>query len=599
MNEQVRSRALDRANVDPITLQIIRHELVSVPNQIEKNIERTAFSPLVQEYKDYSVGFVDKAGRLVAQSRGSLPIFVANALGTAVRHGLSIFGEDDLRSGDVVISNDPGTLGQHLNNVVAYTPVRVDGALIGFFAVLVHWIDLGGIVPGSCQSTSTTDIWQEGIQFPSIKLISEGRRLPDIFRLIASNTRFPRLLLGDLEAQLGGCIVGRQLVTEIVQKHGIAAVESAIEDMWEAADAAVAQVLKNVPPGVYTASSFLDDDGIRFGTQVPVEVRVAVEDGAVTVDLSGVADQVKGPFNAGRNGGAVAAARIAFKYLFAPDTPVNEGDFRRLKVEIPDGKFLSARPDAPIGGSGAMMPTVVDTILKAMASAFPDRVAAAHHGIYGVHSIFGSLPKTGERFHNLDTVTGGWGASARDDGPGPFRSAAHGDVPDVPIEMQEALYPFRVESKRLLSDTGGPGNHRGGVGVEKQYRFLHPCHVLTKFDRGGCPPWGLDGGGQGKSGYVELTRADGQSERFYKGEREVGPGDVLRIVSGGGGGFGPPFERDPSAVASDVALGYVTRDRAASDYGVVIKPDGNVDAAETAKLRRDRSGKSQASIGGG
>lgn len=581
------SRQMDVAS-DPITLQIIRHELIAIPNQIERNIERTAFSPLVQEYKDYSVGFVDPEGRLVAQSRGSLPIFVANALGTAVRHGLSIYGATGMLDGDVVISNDPGTLGQHLNNVVAYTPVRMGGDLLGFFAVLVHWIDLGGSVPGSCQSTTTTDIWQEGVIYPTVKLINEGRRNPDMFRLIAANSRFAAMLLGDLEAQLGGCLMGCSLVKEIASKHGAGTVRNAIADMWSAADAAVEQALKKVPPGIYTASSFLDDDGVRMNQRVPVEVKVIVGEGAVAVDLSGVADQVAGPFNAGRNGGAVAGARIAFKYLFSPDTPVNEGDFSRLTVEIPDGKFLSARPDAPIGGSGAMMPTVVDTILRAMAGAFPDRVAAAHHGIYGVHTVFGMNPETGERFHNLDTVTGGWGGSAHSDGPGPFRSAAHGDVPDIPVEMQEALYPYRIEAKQIRSDSAGPGRHRGGIGVEKRYRFLHPCSIVTKFDRAGCPPWGLRGGAEGRPGYVEIERATGERERFYKGERLLQPGDVVNFVSGGGGGYESPYTRDPAQVAADVREDYVSREAAAIDYGVAINADGGIDDAATAKLRAAR-----------
>ena len=190
------------AHHDPISLQIIRHELVAIPNQIEKNIERTAFSPLVQEYKDYSVGFVDPDGRLVAQSKGSLPIFVANALGAAVREGISVYGTDGLADGDIVISNTAEVLGQHLNNVAAYTPVRIGEDLVGFFAVLVHWIDVGGAVPGSCGSTTTTDVWQEGVQYPAVKLIERGTRREDIFRMIAVNSRFPKLLLGDLEAQL-------------------------------------------------------------------------------------------------------------------------------------------------------------------------------------------------------------------------------------------------------------------------------------------------------------------------------------------------------------------------------------------------------------
>jgi N-methylhydantoinase B len=570
---------------DPITLQVIRHELVAVPNQIEKNIERTAFSPLVQEYKDYSVGFVDPAGRLVAQSRGSLPIFVANALGAAVREGLQVHGADSLADGDIVISNTAAVLGQHLNNVVAYTPVRVDGTLAGFFAVLVHWIDVGGAVPGSCVSTTTTDVWQEGVQYPAMKLVAAGRRLDDVFRLIAINSRFPRLLLGDLEAQLGGCVMGRDLIVAIVLKYGQKAVNATICAMWQDADAAVAKVLGSLPAGTYAAEAYLDDDGIRHDQRVRVHAQVTIADGRLTIDLSGCDDQVKGPFNAGRNGGAIAAARIACKYFLAADTPVNEGDFARLDVVIPEGKFLSARPDAPIGGSGAMIPTVVDTILRAMGQAMPDRAVAAHHGIYGVHSLFGALPDSGERFFNLDTVTGGWGASASMDGPGPFRSNAHGDVPDVPVEMQEALFPYSLVAKELLPDSAGAGRHRGGLGVEKRYRFKFPCHLIVKFDRVACPPWGLEGGLPGSPGRVRIIRADGSEEIFFKGERELGPGDELRVSSGGGGGYGDPFDRPVEAVVADIRAGYVSVKQSHEIYGVVLAADLSVDAEATAALR--------------
>jgi N-methylhydantoinase B len=573
------------AHHDPISLQIIRHELVAIPNQIEKNIERTAFSPLVQEYKDYSVGFVDPDGRLVAQSRGSLPIFVANALGAAVREGISVYGTDGLADGDIVISNTAEVLGQHLNNAAAYTPVRIGEDLVGFFAVLVHWIDVGGAVPGSCGSTTTTDVWQEGVQYPAVKLIERGTRREDIFRMIAVNSRFPKLLLGDLEAQLGGCVMGRDMLVQVASRHGVPAIRAAIDTMWQDADAAIGRVLEKIPPGIYTADALLDDDGVRTGTPVRVEARIEIGGGRMKIDLSGCADQVTGPFNAGRNGGAVAASRIAFKYLLAPDTPVNEGDFTRLDVEIPDGKFLSARPDAPIGGSGAMIPTVVDTILRAMGAAMPERAVAAHHGIYGVHSLVGMSTKTGERFFNLDTVTGGWGASATTDGPGPFRSNAHGDVPDVPAEMQEALYPYYLEAKELVTDTGGPGRNRGGVSVEKRYRFSEPCRVMAKFDRTVCPPWGLHGGGEGSQGYVEVTRADGRQVKLLKGELDLSPGDLLRVRSGGGGGFGSAFDRDASSVRADVEAGYVSAEQARAVYGVVLRPDRTIDVSATNALR--------------
>lgn len=350
--------------VDPITLEIIKHQLVAIPNQIERNIERTAFSPLIYEYKDFAVGLVDPAGRLVAQSRGSLPIFVANALGTAVREGLSILGTENIHDGDVVISNSAAWMGQHLNNVVAYSPIRVEGDLIGFFAVLVHWVDIGGSVPGSCLSSSTTDVWQEGIQLPTLKLIERGVRRRELFRLIETNTRFPHLLMGDIEAQLGGCEAGHNMMQAVIARYGVAAVREAISIVWRDAEASVETLLRSAPQGRYHASSILDDDGVRLGVRIPVDVGVEIRDGVLTVDFSNLSRQVTGPFNAGRNGGAIAAARIACKYLLAPSTPVNEGDFARLRVEVPDGTFLSAGRGAPIAQSGSMVPTVVDTIMR-------------------------------------------------------------------------------------------------------------------------------------------------------------------------------------------------------------------------------------------
>lgn len=575
------------APVDRITLEVIRHQLVSVPNQIERSIERTAFSPLIYEYKDYAVGIVDAQGRLVAQSKGSLPIFVANALGTAVREGLSVLGAGGIGDDDVVITNSAAWLGQHLNNVVAYTPLRHEGELIGFFCVLVHWVDIGGAVPGSCLSPSTRDVWQEGIQFPTVKLIENGVRREDVFRIIAANTRFPTLLLGDVEAQLGGCLAGRQEMKAIIARYGTEAVRAAIETMWKTSENAVARIIEDAPEGNFRASTELDDDGVTEGRRVPVDVSVTIKNGRITVDLSGLGDKVDGPFNAGRNGGGIAAARIAFKYLLAPSTPVNEGDFARLDVVIPDGKFLSAPADAPIGHSGSTVPTVVDTILNAMGQAFPERAAAAHHGIYGIHAFYGQLPESGQRYQHLDTVTGGWGATADSDGPGPFRSNGHGDVPDVPVEMQEVFYPYRIESKRLVTDSGGSGLRRGGLGVEKIYTIGWPCRLMAAFDRTHCPPSGLAGGGSGCSGGVRIDRTDGTGEFLTKGERSLDRGDRVTVTSAGGGGFGEAFRRPEDEVLADIRLGYVSPEAAANQYGVVVGADLGVDREATNRKRHN------------
>lgn len=587
MNIPTTREADDELDFDPVTLEIIKHDLVSIPNQIDKNITRTAFSPLINEYKDYAVGIVDPQGRLIAQSRGSLLIFVANALGTAVRDGLALYGEAELQHGDVVISNHAGTLGQHLNNVVMYTPIRVgeQEALIGFFCVLMHWIDVGGIMVGSCSSTTTTEIYQEGIQFRTVKLMERGERRRDMFRMIEYNTRFPDMLLGDVEAQIAGCLMGRELVREIADKYGAATYFAAIQAMWRHAEKKVRAAISQAPDGEYKARSFLDNDGVNLDVTVPIGVAVRIDGDEVTVDFSEVADQLPGPLNAGRNGGAVAAARIAVKYLFSPDEPVNEGDFRALNVEIPDGKFLSAGPQAPIGGSGNMIPTTVDTILWALAQAFPERAVAAHHGSYGVHAFHGISPVTGAPFYHLDTSVGGWGASATCDGYGPSRSNVHGDTSDVPVEMQEAFHPYRFEGYALRPDSGGPGRFRGGLGVEKSYLITAECRLNLKIERIGCPPWGLAGGGSGKPAQVTLYRADGGKQVVAKGDHLLYRDDRVVIQTGGGGGYGPPWERHPEHVLADVVAGYVSPACAHSEYGVVVTEDGLIDPMATAKAR--------------
>jgi N-methylhydantoinase B len=583
----VRPEASTGQAFDPITLEVIKHDLVSIPNQIDKNIIRTAFSAFISEYKDYSVGIVDPEGALISQSRGSLAIFVANALGTAVRDGLSVYGREQLRSGDIVISNHAGTLGQHLNNVVMYTPVRVgpDEELIAFFCVLMHWIDIGGSMVGSCTSTTSTEIFQEGLQLRTVKLCDRGRRIEELFRVIEYNTRFPEMLLGDIEAQIGGCIMGRRMVEEIADKFGSRKFRAAVESMWNHAEAGVRAMLRDAPDGDFRAYSFLDNDGINLDQPVAVGVRVRIEGEHITVDFSEVSEQRPGPFNAGRNGGAVAAARIAIKYLFSPGEPVNEGDFRALTVEIPDGKFISATGTTALGSSGNMIPTVVDTVLHALADAFPGRVAAAHHGTYGVHAFHGNSPHTGRQFYNLDTICGGWGASAQMDGYGPSRSNAHGDTSNVPVEMQEAFCPYLFESYSMRPDSGGPGRFRGGLGVEKMYRITAPCQLNLKIERTKCPPWGLRGGKPGTVSDVEIRRVGGDVLRVLKGNHLLGPGDVVVVLTAGGGGFGPPWEREAWRVVDDVRLGYVSRAAAQKDYGVVLRDDGMADAAATALLR--------------
>jgi N-methylhydantoinase B len=584
MTNQEKQKA--QSGGDPIERQIVRQRLIAIPNLIEKNVERTAFSLLVREYKDFAIGFVDAKGMLVTQSRYSLPGFVANALGLGVREAIAVLGLDNLNMGDVVLVNGY-VLGKHLNDVVALTPVRVSDRLIGFFAVLVHWIDVGGRIVGSCFSAESTDIWQEGFQLPTVKLMERGERRDDVFRILMANTRFPDLLYGDLQAQIGGCFLGRDMVLEIAKDHGVDVVEATMLEMRQDASAAAAKAISSLPKGVYEASSFLDDDGVRRGVPLQVRTAVTVEADSITVDLTGTSDQTSGPVNLSFDGGAVAFARVAAKTLLSPVSPVNEGDFDRVHVVAPPGTFLSAKRGAAMGQGGYNGPTVAETILKALSTVLPDRIPAGHHGTYGVHTFTGK-DRSGEKFLCLDAMSGGWGAFADRDGPSALRSLTHGDVRDVPVEIQEAMYTYRILSKKLRQDSGGAGCFRGGLGVEKVYEFPRDDSLRFNInvERTDCPAWGLRGGGDGIPPAVEFSES---SSEVIKGLRKddllISPGDRLRVASGGGGGYGSPFDRSPESVFSDVVDGYVSHEAALEIYGVVISQAGILDISKTQERR--------------
>lgn len=576
---------LDSIHVNPVEAEIIRFGLLSIPKQIEINITRTAYSPLVYEYKDYAVGIVDPDGRLIADSQGGVPIFVANALGVAVRDGLHIHGRDGIKPGDVIFSNHAGTLGQHLNNVVMYTPINVDEELVGFMAVLVHWVDIGGIAVGSCAPTGTSEIYQEGVQFRSVRLYSEGRRVDDMYRIIEINTRFPTALLGDLESQLAGCLHGRELARVLFEKHGTGKVRRAIELMWDRSERIARAAIAAMPDGEYEAESFLDNDGFDLTRNVPIKVVVRVSGDEMTVDFSGIADQLRGSINSGREGGAVAAARIAFKYLATPYEPADDGAFRPLHVEIPPGKFLSASAEAPMAMYSTPLPSVIDTVMRAMVKAAPDRLAAGHHSNFGIHTLLGRDARTGERFYNLTSGQGGWGALKGQDGPGPYKTMSHGDTLDIPVEAQEALYPMRIEQFGLRPDSGGAGEFRGGVGTQKTFVALADTEVQLNFERTQCLPWGLFGGANGQAPVAFVERKGEEPAKLLKGNVALRAGDRVHVQMSGGGGFGSPLKRSLTAVQNDLKHGYVSPCAARTQYGVAVSDDGLIDEAETAKMR--------------
>jgi N-methylhydantoinase B len=571
------SRLAERPFIDPVTLEVIRHGIVSICDQIDANMTRTAFSPYIYEYKDYAVGIVSAEGELIAQCNGGMPVFVADSVGMAVRDGLETYGRENLHKGDVVVCNHAAVQGQHLNNTVMYTPIfaRQDGTdLIGFFAINCHWIDIGGSTIGSI-SYSATEIFVEGLQLRSIKLWSNGEPVEEVYRIIENNTRFPLELLGDIAAQLAGCLLGRDLTAAMADRYGVSFFRAAIATILDQCEAAVREKLRALPDGTYEAEAFLDSDGLQE-EKIPIKVRIIIDNDEMTVDYTEIAAQVRGCINSGYYGGGRTTARVAFKYLIATSEPANEGTFRPLKLILPQGKLLSADSTAAMGLYSIPFPTVIDCIIKALEPALPERVTGAHFGTFSSVRFFGNRSDNGAPFNCNDSGHGGWGACATHDGAGPFRTMAHGDTRLIPIELQESMYPYRVEELCLRQDSGGPGMWRGGLGFEKQYIVLAPCKLWVNFDRVGCPPWGVQGGKAGKPGHVSIfKRGAREPETLYKTENyQLGAGDRVRVAVGGGGGYGLSTQREVELVQRDVARGYVSRARARDDYGVVIEADG-------------------------
>jgi len=551
---------------DPVTIEVVRNSIVAFADEMADVLSKSAYNMMIYEVRDYCCGLIDTSGRMISQNRGGLPIFLAD-LGIAIEDGIAMHGLDGFAEGDVLIMNLGAVCGQHLNNVVIYAPCFHAGELVGFAANRAHWVDIGGGRQGF-GSNATTDIYSEGIQMRSLKIHEAGKANATLMQIIRDNIRYPDASLGDLRAQIASCQVGARRYRDLVGRYSRPVVEAAVAKIWDQADAAVRAVVEKIPDGTYCAESFLDNDGRDLTTPLRIKTTVRVEGDEMTVDFSEMHPQVAGPLNSGRSGG-IAAARVAFKALTSPSLDVNEGCFRALKVELPDGTMLSARPPAALGQWSIALPTVIDTLLKALAPAVPHMIPAAHKGDMGGCSFFG-MRDDGAGFLLLNIFGGGWGGRPTGDGVSAAMSVCQGDVRNTPVELQEIKYPFLIERCALRPDSGGAGQFRGGLGIELTYKVLQSCRGNINFDRTVTPPWGLNGGLDAEVSVAVIERADGSIERVHKATNAAfGVGDRVTFLTAGGGGYGDPGQRDPIALRNDLQDGLVSAKAAARDYGLV------------------------------
>ena len=587
MDERETPRAKPR--VDPVVTELVRNGVMAVTEEMKTNLMRTAYNVIIYEALDFTTGLFTADGRTVSIGLG-LPMFI-RGMAETVKAKLAHFG-DDIEPGDILVTNDSYITGSHLNHVTLSLPVFFEDELVGFSCCMAHWLDIGGVLGGM-----TTDIFSEGLQLPILKLQKRGVLNQDIVEIIKMNVRIEERAMGDLRAQLTAVRTGERRFLELLGRYGKAPVLGAIEDIMDKSEAAARARTRTIPDGVYDAESFMDDDGIDIGKDIPIRVKVIVEDDRMTVDLSDVSGQVRGFYNSGITTG-YACAQVAYKCLASPtDYPINDGSFRPLTVIIPPGRVVSAIRPAPMRWWMTFPMTVVDTVFKALAPAIPDRVIAGHHADLILATLFGISPRDRRLvIASISHVGGGWGAKMTEDGINCTIAMNDGDTHNGPVEMMETKYPFVIDRYALLPDSGGPGKFRGGVGAERVVRPLIDLRVTTHMDRTRCAPWGLMGGGEGAANRVSLQLDGALNDNLPNAKvisRQLKPGDRL-IARGGGGGFGPAWERPVDKVREDVRQGYVTADAARNRYGVALDAETlAIDEEETARLR-DRFGRDMA-----
>src|ERR1700730_3027874 len=448
--------------LDPVTLEVIRNALPAVAHEMASDLQRTSYNMMIYEVRDFCTALINTSGELICQNVGGGSHFVAD-LGVIITDGMKRYGKQGFEPGDVLITNHQAVAGQHLNNVVIYMPYFYKGELLMFLMVRAHWIDVGGTSTGFGAGPGVADPWLEGLQLDQHKIYEKGALNETLYRVLKDNIRFPESSLGDMKSQMAACRLAVRRMQELFDRYGKDTILDAIAQIFDETERKCRNVVEKLADGVYEAASFMDDDGVKRGERVPIHAKVTIDRGSMTIDLSGTSGERKAAINSR----TYAGARVAYKALTGPLEPVNEGSFRALKVIIPEGNVMMARFPAPMSSWSTIVPTVVDTIVKALATAMPDRVPAGHHGLLGGAVVFfGVHPKTGRRFVVQSLEGGGWGGRPTQDGAAGTVSVCQGDVRNGSIEGIELKCPVLVESRALRQDSGGAGKHRGGLGID-------------------------------------------------------------------------------------------------------------------------------------
>lgn len=553
--------------LDPITTEIVRNAFSAAADEMNATLIRSAYTPVIYEMKDCSVALLDAEHRVLGQSAG-LPIFLGN-LEICTRATEELYGRDAWQPGDVWIMNDSYMTGTHLNDMTVFGPIFVDGELTGFAASRAHWLDVGAKDPGG--PMDSTEIYQEGIRLGPTKVVEGGVQRRDVTDLLGRNSRFGYPAVGDLGAQIACVRTGQRRLEAIVAKYGRETIEAARDEIFAQTERLERAAVRAIPDGVYRAEGCIDNDG---RSDEPVWVRLAVEirGDEMTIDLTESDDARRGPVNCGE-AQAISACRVAYKLLINPESPPNGGAFRPLTVKVRRGSLLGAEEPYPCQWYFTPLGLLIDLVVKALADVLPERSAAASYGDSMIIGLAGVDHRNGRPWFDLEPTVGGWGAWHGSDGEDGLINNVNGSLKDLPIEVLETKYPLRLTHYGFRADSGGAGRWRGGNGVVREYTIdCEQAELFLWFERSVTPAWGLFGGHDATPPVVVVNPGRDDERRLLKASRvPLRRGDVVRTMTGGGGGFGDPRERDPERVRRDVRDGHVTPATAWTVYGVEIE----------------------------
>lgn len=565
--------------IDPITFAVVKNAMDSIVDEVAYTVLRTARSEIVKDVMDYSAAICDRHGQMIAQAKtialhlGAIPEAMAQV---KLRYG------DNLQPGDAVIVNDPYQGGMHLPDIFMFAPFFYKGEIEGYSVVICHHTDVGGRVPGSNASDST-EIYQEGLRIPVVKLYEAGQINDIMERIIAQNVRVPDRVLGDLRAQYAACQVGSRELARLLDRYGRDESRRYFAELLDYAERLTREEIRTWPKGTFVFEDFIDDDGLSEDP-IPLRVAVTVHEDRVSVDYTGSSPQVRAAINSTLSY-TKSCSYLSVRCALKGDVPNNEGLFRCVDVHVPEGTVLNPLEPAAVAARALTGYRVFDTMLGALSQVVPERIPAAGEGGNTVVCLSGKKDN-GEGYIIVDMICGAWGARPHADGVEAITNASQ-NLSNTPVETLEAQHPVRVESYELVPDSCGAGRYRGGLGVTRSYRVLaDDVFLQLRADRMKFRPYGLQGGLPASPAINALQQGEETRNLPSKVGMQIQRNNVVSHTQPGGGGFGNPLDRTLAAIEQDVWNHKLSAAFVREHYQAVVDPvSGKLDETATEELR--------------